>query len=141
MAKQLIDITHEFNVPVEQLFNFLAEHENLTKIFALTSIKRIKNGEDQRNGVGSARAMRILGGPVFVETVTACVPNERIEYTITKGSPLKNHYGIMRFSSSAKGGSKLHYTIEFEGRLPLIGPIVKVALENGIKKGFKGLRL
>jgi uncharacterized protein YndB with AHSA1/START domain len=136
---QRIDIRQDFALPVEKLFAHLSEHENLETIFHPTRIRRIADGKDARNGVGSAREMRALGGPSFVETVTAYRENELIEYRITRGSPLKNHLGVMRFSATPTG-SRLHYTIEFEGKLPLIGPLIRVVLDQGIRKGLKKIR-
>ena len=86
---QRIDIHQDFPIPVEKLFAYLGEHENLEVIFHPTKIRRIADGQGARNGVGSAREMRALGGPAFVETVTAYRENELIEYRITRGSPLK----------------------------------------------------
>lgn len=141
MSQQRIEIVKEFPYPVEKLFAFLGEHENLGVIFAPAKIKRISDGQGARNGVGSAREMKILVGPSFVETVTAYKENELIEYRITRGSPLKNHHGVMRFYPTTNGGSRLHYTIVFEGKVPLLGPVVKAGLDMGIRRGLKGLRL
>ena len=124
---QRIDIHQDFPISVDNLFAYLGEHENLETIFHPTKIRRLSDGHGARNGVGSAREMRALGGPAFVETVTA--------YRITKGSPLKNHLGVMRFSATPTG-SHLHYTIEFEGKLPLIAPLIRAVLERGIRKGL-----
>lgn len=137
---QRIEINQSFPFPVEKLFDFLSDHENLELVFFPAKIKRVKEGSDSPNGVGSTRRMRILVAPPFEETVTEVVPNELIEYKISKGSPLKNHKGTMRFSKDGEG-SKLHYVIEFEGKLPLIGPIVKVGLDQGIRRGLKKLKL
>ena len=139
VGQQRIEIVQEFPIPVSRLFAYLGEHENLATIFAPAKIKRISNGHDARNGVGSAREMRILAGPSFVETVTAYKENELIEYRITRGSPLKNHHGVMRFYEF-NGGSRLHYTITFEGKFPLVGPIVRAALDQGIRRGLKKLK-
>lgn len=139
MAKQRIEVVQEFSVPVERLFAYLAEHENLENIFAPAKITRVRNGDTSRNGVGSVRSLRILLAPPFEETVTACKENELIEYRITKGSPLKNHHGVMRFYP-LDGGSRLHYTIVFEGKLPLVAEVVKPALERAIRKGLKNIR-
>lgn len=141
MAQQRIEIVKEYPFPVSRLFGYLAEHENLEAIFGLPKIKRISDGRYARNGEGSAREMRILAGPSFVETVTAYKENELIEYRITRGSPLKNHVGVMRFSATASGGAHLHYTVMFEGRLPLIGPLVRLGLERIMRRGLAKLRL
>ncbi|ERP89514.1 polyketide cyclase [Alcanivorax sp. P2S70] len=138
---QRIEISKTFPFSVDKLFDFLSDHENLELIFAPAKIQRIKEGKDSPNGVGSTRNMKILIAPAFHETVTRVVPNELIEYTITKGSPLKNHKGVMRFSDTGTGGSRLDYTIEFEGKLPLIGPIIKAGLDQGIRRGLNRLKL
>jgi hypothetical protein len=140
VAQQRIEIVQEFPaIPVNRLFAWLGEHENLATIFAPAKIKRLKDGYEARNGVGSARELSILGGPPFVETVTAYTENELIEYRITQGSPLKNHHGVMRFYEF-NGGSRLHYTITFEGKVPLLGNIVRVLLDRSIRKGLKKVR-
>ena len=138
---QRIEISKTFPFSVDKLFDFLSDHENLELIFTPAKIQRIKEGKDSPNGVGSTRNMKILIAPAFHETVTRVVPNELIEYTITKGSPLKNHKGVMRFSDTGTGGSRLDYTIEFEGKLPLIGPIIKAGLDQGIRRGLNRLKL
>ena len=138
---QRIEIIKTFPFSVDKLFAFLSDHENLELIFAPTKIKRIKDGKDSVNGVGSTRLMKLPVAPAFQETVTEVEDNKLIRYTITQGSPLKHHQGVMHFSETGDGGSMLHYTIEFEGKLPLVGPIVKVGLEQGIRRGLNKLKL
>lgn len=136
---QHIDITENFPFPVEQLFNYLEKHENLETLFVPLKVKTVKDGDTEKYGVGSVRSLQLAIIPSFEETVTECKRNELIEYKITKGSPLKNHYGVLKFSSNANGSS-LHYTIEFDSDIPLVAAIVKIALENGIRKGLKKLK-
>lgn len=141
MSLQRIEVRKRFGASVDVLFNYLGVHKNLETVFAPARITRIKDGTDVPDGLGSVRRMRILIAPAFEETVTAYIPNERIEYRITRGSPLKNHLGVMRFAPTPDGGSELHYTIEFEGRLPLIAPLVRAGLERGIRRGLNKLPL
>ena len=47
----------------------------------------------------------------------------------------------MRFSETANGGSQMDYTIEFESKFPLIGPIIKVGLAQAIGRGLNKLKL
>lgn len=140
MGWRHIEIVKDFRVPVERLFAFLGEHENLGLIFAPARIRRLRDGQGARNGVGSARELRLPLAPPFVETVTAYTENELIEYRITRGSPLKNHRGVMRFTA-IPGGTRLHYTIEFEGRLPLVAELIKPVLEQGIRRGLNKIPL
>lgn len=133
---QTIVMEHDFNVPVERAYAFLAEHENLTALFP-AKITRVKDGDDgTRNGVGSVRSLRIAILPPFEETVTKAVENELIEYRITKGGPLKDHRGQMKFSSRDGGGSHLRYEISFGAKVPGLDVIVAKALGRDIKKGL-----
>lgn len=136
---QHINITENFPFPVEKLFSFLEKHENLETLFVPLKVKTVKDGDTDKYGVGSVRSLQLAVIPSFEETVTVCKRNELIEYKITKGSPLKNHYGVMKFSSTAEG-SDLHYTIEFDSDIPFVAAIVKIGLENGIIKGLKKLK-
>jgi hypothetical protein len=101
-------------------------------------VARVRDGDTERNGVGSVRQLRIGLLPPFEETVTEAVPNERIEYYISKGSPLRNHHGTMRFSSTGTG-SHLNYVIEFGAVVPGLDRIVKPVLEGSIRKGLKSV--
>jgi uncharacterized protein YndB with AHSA1/START domain len=133
---QRIEIDHDFALPVERVYAYLSEHENLTKVFG-AKVARVRDGDDSRNGTGSVRQLRIGLMPPFEETVTRAVPNELIEYKITKGSPLKDHRGSMQFSSTGSG-SHLHYVIEFNAA-PGLAQVVKAGLDRTIRKGLKGV--
>lgn len=142
LKTQHVKIIQEFNAPVEKVFAILSEHENLSKIFAPAKVTRIANGEDARNGVGSARKMSIPLSPSFVETNLVYQENELIEYAITSGiTPIKDHRGVMKFTDLGNNRTRLDYTITFKGRLPFIGPIVKAALQNGVRRGLKKLKI
>ena len=135
---QRVHVTQDFPQPVSEVFDYLAEQENLEKLFG-AKIKRLSDGTDgTRNGAGASRELKIGPLPGFVETNTEVVPNELIRYRITKGSPLKDHEGVMRFSSRGTG-SRVDYTIDFDGKLPGIGPLVRTMLTRNIGAGLRGL--
>lgn len=99
LKMQQINITQEFNAPVEKVFAILSEHENLNKLFAPAKVTRLSDGQDARNGVGSARKLSIPLTPSFVETNLVYRENELIEYAITSGiAPIKAHRGVMKFT-------------------------------------------
>ena len=131
---QRVEITQDFALPVERVYAYLSEHENLGPLFGAT-ITRVRDGGSSRNGVGSVRSLRVAPLPAFEETVTAAVPNELVAYRITKGSPLKNHSGVMTFSTTPTG-SRLHYVIEFGSVLPGLDRIVKLGLDRNVRKGL-----
>ncbi|HEY2771212.1 MAG TPA: SRPBCC family protein [Solirubrobacteraceae bacterium] len=128
---QRVHVTQDFSQPVEDVFVYLSEQENLEPLFG-AKIKRLTDGSDgTRNGTGASRELRVGPLPGFVETNTEVVPNELIRYRITKGGVLKDHEGVMRFSRQG-AGSHLDYTIVFDGKAPGIGPVVRLMLTRTI---------
>ena len=127
--------TYDFDVPVERLYEYLSVHENLKTLFGI-DVERISEGSVEPNGVGAVRKLSFKGLGAFEETITEAVPNERIEYRITKGSPLRDHHGIMVFSSTAALGSHLDYTINFDAAVPGLARAVAAGLSKSLQRGF-----
>jgi uncharacterized protein YndB with AHSA1/START domain len=135
---QTVHVTQDFPQPVEQVFAYLAEHENLAPVFG-AKIRRLNDGTDgSRNGTGSAREMRIGPLPPFVETNVEVVPNELIRYRITKGGMLRNQEGVLRFTSRGDG-SRLDWTITFDGKAPGIAPLVKAKITRDLTQAMQRL--
>ena len=135
---QRVHVTQDFPQPVSELFDHLAEQENLEELFG-AKVKRLSDGTDgTRNGVGASRELKVGPLPGFVETNTEVIPNELIRYRITKGGVLKDHEGVMRFSSKG-AGSHLDYTIDFDGKAPGVGPAVKAMLTKTVTKALRDL--
>lgn len=125
---QEIRIQESLTASPEQVFDYLADHEKFVALFGGQG-RRVVDGEKTPNGLGSVR--RIGPGPIaFEETITAFEPPRRIEYRITRGSPLRDHRGEIRLSPEGTG-TRLDYLIQFRGRFPLIGRIVAAALRAG----------
>jgi uncharacterized protein YndB with AHSA1/START domain len=135
-AMQHLVFHQNYSAPREQVFAHFAEHENLAPLFG-AKITRLNDGTDgERNGVGSARELRIGPLPGFVETITKVVPNELIQYRITKGSPLKDHQGEMHFSEDG-ALTHLRYEIRFGAKVPGLDRVVAAGLKRNIAKGLK----
>ena len=132
---QRIEIDQDFSLPVERIYAYLSEHENLGPLFG-AKVARVRDGDTERNGTGSIRQLRVGILPPFEETVTDAVPNQKIDYRITKGSPLRNHRGSMTFTSTGSG-SHLNYVIEFGAAVPGLDRLIKPVLEGNIRKGLK----
>ena len=134
---QRVHVIQDFPQPVSEVFGYLSEQENLEPLFG-AKIKRLSDGTDgTRNGAGASRELRVGPLPGFVETNVEVIPEELIRYRITRGGILKNHEGVMRFSSQGDGGTLVDYTIDFDGKAPLIGPIVKRILTKSITDGLR----
>ena len=138
---QRVIIDHDFTVPVPAAFAHLAEHENLEPLLG-AKITRVKDGDDgSRNGVGSVRSLKVGPLPPFEETVTEVVPDELIRYRITKGSPLKDHSGEMRFTANPDGTAHLHYEISFGAVVPGMAALVAASLRRNISKGLQNVQI
>ena len=135
---QHIDISYDSRLSVSELFEALADHNRLSKVFGVP-VRRIVDGETELNGVGSVR--KIGPGPLGVEeTVTELVPNESIGYRITRGGfPIRNHSGRLEFSGNGASGSRVEWTIEFESALPVAGHVLAFVLKQAISLGLKRL--
>lgn len=136
---QHIDLTHDFALPLERVFAYLARHENLGEVFGLR-VRRVKEGATEPDGVGSVRELSAPGLPAFEETVTAFEQDRLIAYRISKGSPLRGHAGRMEFSRLGSG-SRLHYTMQFGAVVPLLDVLVKAVLQNRIRSGLRKVDL
>jgi uncharacterized protein YndB with AHSA1/START domain len=135
---QRVHVTQDFPQPVEEIFAYLAEQESLEPLFG-AKIKRLSDGTDgTRNGAGASRELRIGPLPGFIETNIEVIPDELIRYRITTGGILKNHEGVMRFSRQGQG-SRIDYTIDFDGKAPGVGPLVKSVLTRNISGGLRKL--
>ena len=133
---QRVHVTQDFPQPVEELFAYLSEQENLEPRFG-AKIKRLSDGSDgTRNGAGASRELKVGPRPPFVETNVEVIPNELIRYRITKGGVLKDHEGVMRFSSRGSG-SQLDYTIVFDGKIPGTGGLIRKQLTKNISAGLR----
>ncbi len=138
MSHHKIVVTETSAQPVEDIFSFLAEHQNLSKLFLLP-VRRIKPGADEVNGVGSVRRLGI--GPLGVEeTVTAMEENRSIDYRISRhGGPIRDHRGRIEFSASPTG-SQLRWSIEFTAPVAILGHAISQVLEQALRQGLRRLR-
>jgi uncharacterized protein YndB with AHSA1/START domain len=130
-----VHIEHDFAKAPERIFAHLAEHENLADVFG-AKVTRLRDGESERNGVGSIRRLQIGPLPPFEETVTEFVVPERVVYRITKGSPLRGHVGVMTFAPTPGGGTHFVYDIRLSSPIPGIAPLVRAALTRSIAQSL-----
>src|SRR3979411_1325610 len=136
MRAQWVHVEHHFAKPPERVFAYLAEHENLAEVFG-AKITRLKDGENgERNGVGSVRQLKLGPLPPCEETVTEFQPSARIAYRITKGSPLRDHLGVMTFADDGSGGTQFHYHIRLGSPVPGLAAAVRASLTRSIEKGL-----
>jgi carbon monoxide dehydrogenase subunit G len=132
---QQLQIVETVDLPPEQMFARLADHENLGKVLGVP-VKRSRDGEGDVNGRASVRTLGFW--PLdFDETITAFEPPRRIEYAITRGSPLRNHRAVIMLSPKGSG-TEVRWSIDFDSAIPFTGGLLRrlmrVALTRGIRK-------
>lgn len=135
MSQQQVRFEQFFAAPCDKVFAYFADHQKFGRIWGGT-FARVKDGNDPRdpNGLGSVREIRNKG-MAFEETISKYEPSSLIEYTITKGGPIKNHLGHIEFHA-VEGGTKLDYTITFDPKVPLTGGLIAGILCGSFHAGI-----
>jgi len=136
-APQRVHVTHTYRSDPATVFEALSEHENLSRVMG-AKVTRVRDGDTSRNGPGSTRRLKIGPLPAFEETVTTAEPNSLIEYRISKGTPMKGHWGVQRLTPTADGGTELDYRIGFDapgpGTAAVVGKVITMQLSRGLSK-------
>ena len=126
----------DFSISVSTVFAVLANHELFGQVVG-SNIFCIKESDSEHpHGEGSVRKIQMPIG-TFEETVIKFSPNQLIRYTVSKGSPIKDHLGELRFSTTP-GGCRLDYTIVFTPKLPVWGwgKVLAWAIQRDIASGL-----
>lgn len=112
MTQQVVTISQDFKTNADAVFAVLSDHNRLSEVFGVP-VKRIKDGADSPNGVGSIR--RMGPGPIGTqETVTAIDPGKSIDYIISRfGGPIVNHQGRLTFAEHSNG-TTVNWVIKFD---------------------------
>jgi uncharacterized protein YndB with AHSA1/START domain len=136
MPSQQVRFRQFFAAPPAEVFAYFADHEQNGRIWARRA-RRIQDGEDpaEPNGLGSVRELK-GPGPAFEERIVAFEPPRRIEYEISRGSPLKNHRGVIVLAEAA-GGTEVAYSIGFDPKLPGTGALFARWLRYSWTRGVK----
>lgn len=128
-----LEVRRNIPLSVEKTFAILSDHNQLGGVIGLPC-RRTRDGEGDVNGLGSVRTLGVR--PLdFDETITAFEPNQRIEYRITRGTPLRKHVGTVRFSP-AGSGCDVSWHIQYEMSLPVLGGVIREVLRLGLKRGL-----
>jgi uncharacterized protein YndB with AHSA1/START domain len=136
MPSQHVRFRQFFPAPPAEVFAYFADHERNGRIWAGRA-RRLQDGEDptQPDGLGSVRELK-GPGPAFEETIVVFDPPRRIEYEITRGSPFKNHRGVILFAE-ARAGTSVEYSIGFDPKIPGTGAVFARWLRFRWNRGLK----
>lgn len=128
-AEKIID------APREVVYAIFADRERNSD-FLPVQFRLESPGESERQGVG---AVHFLGvGKVGVrEQITKLVPNERIEYRMIAGAPVKDHTGTITFAD-AGSGTKVTYTMDSTPSVPVPDAVLRLGLRGLIAGMLSG---
>jgi hypothetical protein len=77
---------------------------------------------------------RLTGKPyVMTERVTALEPDERFEYDLLSGLPIKGYHGVVQLSDAADGGTDIRWSASFKSPWPLLGGLWRGAMLKVIR--------
>ncbi|WP_051275467.1 SRPBCC family protein [Aestuariibacter salexigens] len=133
-----INITAHIPKPLETVFADFSDHGKFGTIVGANIVRIRDSHTTYVNGIGSVRRISSFAVPSFEETITVFKPNHRIEYTVSKGSPVKNHLGQIEFRKEEEGTTVL-YHISFEPRtaIPGWGVMLRRLIRHPIVAGIK----
>ncbi|MCX5044020.1 SRPBCC family protein [Aldersonia sp. NBC_00410] len=129
-AERIID------APREVVYGIFADRENGGD-FLPVQTRLVTPGDAERQGVG---AVHFLGvGKLGVkEQITGLIPNERIEYRLIAGAPVKDHTGTIVFSD-AGNGTRVVYTMDSTPSLPVPAAVLRLGLRGLITSMISGV--
>ena len=137
MSIHSIALEQAVDVPKTFLFQLLSDHDNLGRFFS-ADYSLIKQGKPEINGIGAVR--EVSTGPFrFQEQIIDYKENEHLHYKIIQGAPVNEHGGWVRFESLSANKSLVHYRIKFSPSVRGTGWLIKLLLENNIRKALSNV--
>ncbi|MGN2640104.1 SRPBCC family protein [Nocardia takedensis] len=133
MASSTIDAL--IPAPREAVYNFFVDRSGINPYVPVDFILK-RPGTPEPTGVG-AQYLIGKGGVGLLEETTVLVPNERMEYKIVKGAPVKRHVGIITLTD-APNGTLVSYTMESEPKLPVPAKATELLLKQLINQFIRG---
>jgi len=132
-----IEVERLVPAPRDKVWAIVSDHEGMRKWMPVREVVRRRPGSPDPNGVGAVRTIRGMG-LVLEERITAFEPDERLEYVLTEGAPIRDHVGEVRLSSEGEG-TRVRWTVRFEPIVPGTGWLLRAALKRGLEQGLDGL--
>ncbi|MEV6279420.1 SRPBCC family protein [Nocardia sp. NPDC051832] len=123
--------------PRDVVYKFFTERDGIGPYLPVVNFTLKKPGA--ASGVG-AQYLIGVGGLGITEETTALVPNERMEYKIIKGAPVKRHVGTITFADADNNSTVVNYTMESEPSLPVPAKVLELGLKTLINQFLGGAK-
>jgi uncharacterized protein YndB with AHSA1/START domain len=132
-----VELTTRIAAPRDRVWGIVADHEGMPAWFPVCEVIRRDPGSPDPNGVGAVRVVRALGLAIE-ERVTAFEPEERLEYALTQGAPVRDHRGEVVLACDGDG-TRVRWRVRLRPLVPGTGWIVERALRRMLRRGLEGL--
>lgn len=124
------ELERHIAAPVEVVWEVLSDHRGYATWAGVDTAVLERAGNDDPNGVGALRHLR--KGPVSIrEEVVACEKPTSFSYTVVSGPPVRDYLGTVTLSASGSG-TRVHWTVRFEPKIPFAGPLMKPVVRKVI---------
>jgi hypothetical protein len=121
------------------LFDWISIPEQMSRWVPGMSLRRIQDSElGDPNGLGSKRLVTMIGLVSFEETIVAYERPHTFEYSITRGSPVKNQRGRQHIMETSEG-CHLRWHITYEPHVRHTGGFIGSFVENHFRIALKRL--
>jgi len=108
------------HAPVEQVWEAISDHEGYTRFKGIDLAKLVKEGAEERNGVGAVREVHGMGVK-FVEHIVTYEPPRLLEYRVVRcNRPIEHEIGRVELIPRGEG-TEIHWVSRFRMKIPLIG--------------------
>jgi Polyketide cyclase / dehydrase and lipid transport len=133
-----IDLDKTLAAPPGDVFELLSDHAGYVRFRGITKAKLVREGTEERNGVGALRALAV--GPIrFEEEITAFDRPLRMDYVIRKvNAPLEHEGGSIELSP-AGSGTRVLWRSTFTFRTPIVGGLLGAIFAAIFKRGFTSM--
>src|SRR3954452_403895 len=133
MAKQVVEASAQSSAPREAVWAVIADlpHWKYWGPWEASDVE--SEGSPDPHGEGAIRVMRSeerrMGSkPVLRERVNVFEPPQRFGYTVLSGIPVKDYQARITLTEAGEG-TEIVWHIEFEGKLPGAGAVIRSVLE------------
>ena len=116
-----IFVQRTINKPIEEVFALLSDHANYSQFKGIDESSLIKQGTENKNGLGAVREI-VAAGACLHEEIVAFDPPHLLGYKITYSKPLPYDHQLGEIKLTEKDG-KTYVEWRSQGRIttPILG--------------------
>ncbi len=130
-----VTVTEEYHFSPQKVWDKLTDHASYKTYAPLKDSLLMKEGVNEKNGLGAMRKIVQSDSLYFLEEITVFDKYLRFDYLIRETSSSLKHFGGVITLEKTEYGTKVQWTSDFE--LPDASPGIQRATKSGSSKMFK----